>query len=84
MLENVIELLLHKPWTNKGKTYFRLADLWVIYIDTILKNNQRNRLTSKLKQLNGEPYFFNIKGKGVNVWYMDEFITKTRNVTYLI
>ena len=31
------------------------------------KERQRNKLTSKLKQLNGEPYFFNIKGKGVNV-----------------
>ena len=29
--------------------------------------------TGKLKQLEGEPYFFNIKGKGVNVWHIDEF-----------
>ena len=29
------ELLLHKPWTNKGKTYFRLADL----MDYLHRNN---------------------------------------------
>ena len=40
------------------------------------KEYQRNRLTSKLKQLHGEPYFFNIKGKGINVWYIDEFIAQ--------
>ena len=59
------ELLLHKPWTNKGKTYFRLADLMEYLHRHNFKEYQRNRLTSKLKQLNGEPYFFNIKGKGV-------------------
>ena len=70
------ELLLHKPWTNKGKTYFRLADLMEYLHRHNFKEYQRNRLTSKLKQLNGEPYFFNIKGKGVNVWYIDEFIAQ--------
>ena len=70
------ELLLHNPWTNKGKTYFRLADLMEYLHRHNFKEYQRNRLTSKLKQLNGEPYFFNIKGKGVNVWYIDEFIAQ--------
>ena len=46
-------------------------------MDYLHRNNfkeyQRNRLTSKLKQLDGEPYFFNIKGKGVNVWHIPEF-----------
>ena len=70
------ELLLHKPWTNKGKTYFRLADLMEYLHRHNFKEYQRNRWTSKLKQLNGEPYFFNIKGKGVNVWYIDEFIAQ--------
>ena len=67
------ELLLHKPWTDKGKTYFRLADLMEYLHRHNFKEYQRNKLTSKLKQLNGEPYFFNIKGKGVNVWHIDEF-----------
>ena len=38
-----------------------------------IKDYQRNNLTSKLKQLHGEPHFFNIKGRGVNVWYIEEF-----------
>tara|TARA_B100001248_G_scaffold78995_1_gene57071 strand:+ start:3720 stop:5243 length:1524 start_codon:yes stop_codon:yes gene_type:complete len=70
------ELLLHKPWTDKGRTYFRLADLMEYLHRHNFKEYQRNRLTSKLKQLHGEPYFFNIKGKGINVWYIDEFIAQ--------
>jgi len=70
------ELLLHKPWTDKNKTYFRLADLMEYLHRHNFKEYQRNRLTSKLKQLNGEPYFFNIKGKGINVWYIDEFVAQ--------
>ena len=70
------ELLLHKPWTDKNKTYFRLADLMEYLHRHNFKEYQRNRLTSKLKLLNGEPYFFNIKGKGINVWYIDEFVAQ--------
>ena len=67
------ELLLHKPWTDNGKTYFRLGDLMEYLHRHNFKDYQRNNLTSKLKQLHGEPHFFNIKGRGVNVWYIEEF-----------
>ena len=71
------ELLLHKPWTDKGKTYFRLADLMDYLHRNNFKEYQRNKLTSKLKQLEGEPYFFNIKGKGVNVLHIKEFTAQS-------
>jgi len=67
------ELLLHKPWTDAGKTYFRLGDLMEHLHRNNFKEYQRNKLTSKLKQLHGEPFFFNIKGRGVNVWFIEEF-----------
>ena len=60
-------------WTDKGRTYFRLADLMDYLHRNNFKEYQRNKLTSKLKQLHGEPYFFNIKGRGVNVWFIEEF-----------
>ena len=71
------ELLLHKPWTDKGKTYFRLADLMDYLHRNNFKEYQINKLTSKLKKLEGEPYFFNIKGKGVNVWHIKEFTAQS-------
>jgi hypothetical protein len=67
------ELLLHKPWTNEGKTYFRLGDLMEHLHRNNFKEYPRNKLTSKLKQLQGQPFFFNIKGRGVNVWFIEEF-----------
>ena len=67
------ELLLHKPWSDNGRTYFRLGDLMDYLNRHNFKEYQRNMLTSKLKQLHGEPYFFNIKGRGVNVWFIEEF-----------
>jgi hypothetical protein len=70
------ELLLHKPWTDNGKTYFRLGDLMEHLHRNNFKEYQRNKLTSKLKQLHGEPFFFNIKGRGVNVWFIDEFTSQ--------
>jgi|TARA_R110000824_G_scaffold1371_11_gene6955 hypothetical protein len=73
------ELLLHKPWTERGRTYFRLLDLMDYLHRNNFKEYQRNRLTSKLKQLDGEPHFFNIKGKGVNVWFIEEFKAQTES-----
>ena len=73
------ELLLHKPWTDVGKTYFRLADLMEYLHRNNFKDYPRNKLTSKLKQMEGSPHFFNIKGRGVNVWCINEFATQTES-----
>ena len=34
---------------------------------------ETNRVASKLRDLKAKPKFFNIKGRGTNVWYIDEF-----------
>jgi|TARA_R100000963_G_C4629997_1_gene95326 hypothetical protein len=73
------ELLLHKPWTENEKTYFRLADLMEYLHRNNFKDYPRNKLTAKLKQMDGKPHFFNIKGRGVNVWYIHEFISQTES-----
>ena len=73
------ELLLHKPWTENERTYFRLADLMEYLHRNNFKDYPRNKLTSKLKQMGGKPHFFNIKGRGVNVWYINEFISQTES-----
>ena len=73
------ELLLHKPWTERGKTYFRLMDLMEYLHRNNFKEYPRNKLTAKLKQMEGSPHFFNIKGKGVNVWCIAEFVAQTES-----
>ena len=67
------ELLLGKPWSDKGRTYFRLADLMDFLHRKNFRDYPRNKLTAKLKNLGGESHFFNIKGKGANVWHISEF-----------
>ena len=39
----------------------------------------RNKLTAKLKNIGGDSYFFNIKGKGANVWHIPEFQVQTES-----
>jgi hypothetical protein len=34
---------------------------------------ETNRVASKLRDLKAKHKFFNIKGRGTNVWYIDEF-----------
>ena len=67
------ELLLGKAWTEKGRTYFRLGDL----MDSLHRRNfreyHRSKLTARLRSLDGKAHFFNVKGKGINVWHIPEF-----------
>ena len=62
-----------------GKTYFRLADLMEYLHRNNFKEYPRNKLTAKLKQMEGSPHFFNIKGRGANVWCIHEFETQTES-----
>ena len=75
------ELLLGKPWSDKTRTYFRLADLMDFLHRKNFRDYPRNKLTAKLKNMGGEAHFFNIKGKGVNVWHIPEFQVQTESHT---
>jgi len=70
------ELLLGKPWSDKGRTYFRLADLMDYLYRKNFRDYPRNKLTARLRELGGESFFFNIKGKGTNVWHISEYETQ--------
>ena len=67
------ELLLGKPWSDKGRTYFRLADLMDFLHRKNFRDYPRNKLSARLRELGGKSHFFNIKGKGANVWHIAEF-----------
>ena len=75
------ELLLGKPWNENTRTYFKLADLMDFLHRKNFRDYPRNKLTAKLKNMGGESHFFNIKGKGVNVWHIPEFQTQTESHT---
>lgn len=74
---SVDEILLGKPFTDSGKHHFRLLD----FIDFLERNRFRefkpHVISSMIKDTGGVHKFIKIKGKGVNIWVIDEFASQT-------
>lgn len=67
------ELLLDKPWMDKGRHYFRISAL-LTYLDRVrFKYDGLRWITKVLRDNGAEHKFFNINGKGVNTWSVPEF-----------
>ena len=69
------ELLLGKPWTDEGRTYFRLRDILDYCSRHNFKHYNLTQMASNISDMGGEHKFFNIKGKGVNCYHIDEYVT---------
>ena len=71
------EMILGMPWTSEGKTYFRLRDL----NDYLYRHNFRHytqaQITARLREMEAESGFFNIKGRGCNWWRIPEYKQQT-------
>jgi len=70
--QNRDEILLGKPWTEEGKTYFRLKDLLDYFTRQQFRDYGRNNIAARIRELGGGHHFFHIKGKGITVWYVPE------------
>jgi len=67
------EILLGKPWTDNGKHFFRMADLMAFLDRHHFRDYKVHQVTSILRENGAEHHFFNIKGKGINIWAISEF-----------
>ena len=67
------ELLLGKPWSEEGNTYFRLKDLLDYFSRQQFRDYGRNNIAARLREMGGGHHFFHVKGKGVTVWYIPEY-----------
>ena len=67
------EILLGKPWTEDNKHYFRISDLMAFFDRQHFREFKVHQVTSLLKQRDAEHHFWNIKGKGVNLWSLPAF-----------
>jgi len=67
------EILLGKPWSEGGKYYFRISDLMAFFDRQHFRDFKVYQVTSLLKQRSAEHHFWNIKGKGVNLWSLPAF-----------
>jgi hypothetical protein len=66
------EILLGKPHTKDGRTYFRLSDLMSFLTRHKFFAYTPPKITSMLKDYNGEHHFQVIKGRGTNFWSIPE------------
>jgi hypothetical protein len=66
------EILLGKPWFNDedSRYYFRLADLLGHLERAKFRGMTRNKAVTRIRDLNGKHMFFNLRGRGVNVWHL--------------
>lgn len=71
------DILLGKPFHDQeeGRHYFRIKDL-INFLDKAgMRGYPRNRATTNIRRMGGGDHFFNIKGKGVSVfWVPDKFV----------
>lgn len=65
-------LLLGKPWHDEdtGKVWFRLRDLAEFLDRNKFRELTRSQVTERIKKMGGASDFFNLRGRGVNVWYV--------------
>jgi uncharacterized protein YutE (UPF0331/DUF86 family) len=66
------EVLLGKPYTENGRTHFRIKDLREYLVKHRFTELDTNKIASKLRDLKAKHTFWNLKGRGTNVWYIPE------------
>lgn len=66
------ELILGKPWRDEetGRVWFRLVDLQESLERARFRDLTRAQIVTRLRQMGGGTHFFNIRGKGVNTWFV--------------
>lgn len=66
------EILLGKPWQDEegGRHYFRLTDLMAHLRRVQFRDMTRQQVTSSIRNMGGDATFFNLRGRGVNVFWV--------------
>jgi len=76
------EILLGKPWHDEesGRTFFRSADLFKYLEQQRFRDLKENQIYALLHDVaNVKKDFFNLKGRGVNVWGVPTFDRQTED-----
>lgn len=66
------DLLLGRPILESGNFYFRLNDLMLFLENSRFTSYSRTQVSTRIKRAGGGQHFFNIKGKGINVFFIPE------------
>lgn len=70
--ESKDDLLMGRPFEDVSvkRYFFRIQDLQYFVEGKGFKSLTRGQMVSRIKSYGGNTHFFNIKGKGVNAWYV--------------
>tara|TARA_R110002020_G_scaffold213289_3_gene420020 strand:+ start:7638 stop:9149 length:1512 start_codon:yes stop_codon:yes gene_type:complete len=71
------EILLGKPFTEEGRTYFRLSDLESYLQRHNFRYFSRPKITARLRDLGADHSGQNLKGRFVNLWGIPSFHIQT-------
>jgi len=71
------EIVLGKPHTADGRTYFRMPDLLAFLSMHKFYEFKSMKIASMLKEARAEHHFKVLKGRGVNFWSIPEFAKQT-------
>lgn len=71
------EITLGKPFTEKGKTYFRMLDLLTFLSNHKFYEFKSPKICSILKDSGSEHHFDSLRGKSTNYWSIQAFQTHT-------
>jgi hypothetical protein len=71
------EITLGKPFTDRGRTYFRMADLLNFLSMHKFYEFRSPKIASMLKDARADHHFSNLKGRGVNYWSIAAFARQT-------
>lgn len=74
------DVLSGKPWEDQDRKrhYFRLRDLQLHLERAGFKSYTRPQITARLRQAGGADDFFNVDGKGVNVWWIPAMFVRAQ------
>jgi hypothetical protein len=71
------EIVLGKPFTDEGRTYFRLPDLLAYLSMHKFYEFRTTKMASMLRDAGAKHHFSVLKGRGVNYWSLREFARQT-------
>jgi len=73
--EDKEEILLRRPWTDEasGRTYFRLKDFEAFLKRQKFSHYQSNKVTQRLREIDGRSEQFRINGRNTRCWSIPSF-----------
>ena len=74
---NIDEITMGKPFTEKGRTYFRMQDMIAFFSRNKFFEFKGPKIASLFKDSGAEHHVKNIKGRTVNYWSIPSFATQT-------